>query len=825
MTHNISPRVARLAGTALLLVLGLAGCGGGAETAQNPLTSAPTQPASYTGPTPATADIQAFKISVWDNVKADNRCGSCHKLGGQTPDFARMDDVNLAYQQALGVVNLASPADSRIVTKVASGHNCWLADNASCGAILTRWISDWASVTQSGGGKTIQLTAPPLKDPGSSKSFPVSPPAEFAAIHNLLKANCAGCHSSQSATQQQPFFASSDVAEAYAAAKVKINLDNPALSRFVVRLRSEFHNCWAPPATSSPDCAANANVMQAAIQAMSNAIAPTQVDSTLFLSKALSMYDGTVASGGNRYDTNVIALYEFKTGSGNIAYDTSGVEPALNLTMSGADTSWVGGWGIQILSGKAQGSTAASKKLHDLIGATGEYSIEGWVVPANVTQEQAHIISYSGGTTARNFTLGQTMYNYDAFGRSSTTNANGSPALSTADADEDLQAALQHVVVTFNPVSGRKIYVNGVFTGDSESSGGTLGAWDDTFAFVLGNEVSGNRQWQGTFRLVAIHNRALTPAQVQQNFEAGVGQKYFLLFSVSHLVNVPQSYVMFEVSQYDSHAYLFNTPKFISLDPAARPGSIAIRGMRIGLNGAEPTVGQAYKSLDTTITDSLYTATAGQAISNVGTIIGLEKGPQFDEFYLCFDQLGSHSKVCSTDAQAVAPAVANVPRPSDIGVRTFEEIAATMASITGVSPNVTAIRNTYANVKQQLPNTENFGGFLAAHQVGLAQLAISYCSALVDDDTKRGQFWGVPEVLNADLSTQGGLDRLINPLLDRTMGLTQLASNPDRATVKSELESLVSTRLCSSGCNATRTRVVTKAVCAAAIGNAVTLVQ
>ena len=47
---------------------------------------------------------------------------------------------------------------------------------------------------------------------------------------------------------------------------------------------------------------------------------------------------------------------------------------------------------------------------------------------------------------------------------------------------------------------------------------------------MLGNEVSGNRQWQGVVRLVAIHNRALTQAQIQQNFDAGVGERYFLLF-------------------------------------------------------------------------------------------------------------------------------------------------------------------------------------------------------------------------------------------------------------------------------------------------------
>ena len=63
---------------------------------------------------------------------------------------------------------------------------------------------------------------------------------------------------------------------------------------------------------------------------------------------------------------------------GNIAYDTSGHEPALNLTLSG-DVSWVGGWGVNIKAGgKAQGTAAASKKLTDLIKSTGEFTIEAW---------------------------------------------------------------------------------------------------------------------------------------------------------------------------------------------------------------------------------------------------------------------------------------------------------------------------------------------------------------------------------------------------------------------------------------------------------------
>ncbi len=52
-------------------------------------------------PGAGTADVQAFKINLWQNIKTPNRCGNCHKAGGQSPMFARCDDVNLAYNDAL----------------------------------------------------------------------------------------------------------------------------------------------------------------------------------------------------------------------------------------------------------------------------------------------------------------------------------------------------------------------------------------------------------------------------------------------------------------------------------------------------------------------------------------------------------------------------------------------------------------------------------------------------------------------------------------------------------------------------------------------------
>src|SRR5690606_10340237 len=123
---------------------------------------------------------------------------------------------------------------------------------------------------------------------------------------------------------------------------------------------------------------------------------------------------------------------------------------------------------------------------------------------------------------------------------------------------------------------------------------------------VLGNDPSGQRQWKGVLRLVAVHNRALTLAQIQQNFAAGVGERYFMLFNVSDLLNLPKSYVMFEASQYDSYSYLFTKPTFINLDSAVAPNGIALKGLRIGLNGQEARVGQAYIPLDLTVGGSNY---------------------------------------------------------------------------------------------------------------------------------------------------------------------------------------------------------------------------
>ncbi|MDX1515877.1 MAG: LamG domain-containing protein [Woeseiaceae bacterium] len=825
----------------LVIVAGvaLAACGGGAQTTDlpPPQGGGNTGNEPYTGPVARDADVLKFQQEFWSKARTSDRCGNCHNESvGQTPMFVRSDDVNMAYDDAVTVTDTQQPSLSRVVTKVSEGHNCWIADPNVCGEIMTTWIENWVG-SGIGSGREIVLTPPPSNDPGASLNFPADPfgpPSFVDLLHTpILTQYCSGCHSSEAPNSIQPYFADPDVNVAYDAAKSKIDLDDPALSRFVVRLRSEFHNCW------SGSCANDAQTMENAIATYAGALTPTTVDPNLVYSKALRLVDGTIASGGNRYEDAQVALWEFKTGSGLVAFDSSGVDPAIDLNFSG-DVEWFGGWGITINDGKAQGSTTASKKLHDILQEAGEFSIEAWVVPGNVTQEEARIVSYSAGQTARNFTLQQTLYNYDFQLRTNETSLNGDPALSTPDADEVLQATLQHVVATYSPIDGRRIYVNGnLVTQTDPVPGGTLIDWQDTFAFVLGNEASGDGLWQGTIRLAAIHRRALTQAQIQQNFDVGVGEKFYLLFDISEILQAaPQSsYILFEVAQFDTYAYLFDQPHFITLD-GSTPEGIPLTGMRIAMNGQEAPVGQSYANLDDTLSASLF-GELGQPLSTLGAVLPLEKGPDADEFFLTFDRLGSASFNRPDDPTLVITPTDLTPA-SHIGVRTFDEINATFATVTQVDPTTAAVDMTFQELRQSLPAVEDVNTFLSSHQVAIAQLAIEYCNALIESPQAATyfpgfNFNGAPGVVLAGGPSPAPRDLLVDPLISNIVGNPptgpQLATQPTYATVYTELASFQAAggrpdnlidRLIAGGSD---TRAISKGVCAATLGSAVTLVQ
>src|SRR5580698_9755610 len=176
--------------------LALAACGGGGSGDSALPVGAPTSSVNaYTGPAPATADVQAFQVNLWNNIRGQNRCGQCHNATtpAQMPNFARSDNVNLAYAQANTVVNLAQPATSEMVVKVSGGHNCWLADPAACGQILTTWISNWANATGATSATQVQLVAPPVQTVGQSLVFPADGNEYASTIYKLTSQYCVRC--------------------------------------------------------------------------------------------------------------------------------------------------------------------------------------------------------------------------------------------------------------------------------------------------------------------------------------------------------------------------------------------------------------------------------------------------------------------------------------------------------------------------------------------------------------------------------------------------------------------------------------------------------
>jgi Concanavalin A-like lectin/glucanases superfamily len=848
----------------LVASLALAACGGGGAGNSALPVGAPTSSVdAYTGPAPATADVQAFEVNLWNNIRGQNRCGQCHNATtpAQMPNFARSDNVNLAYAEANTVVNLAQPSTSTMVVKVSGGHNCWLADPSACGQILTTWISNWANATGATSATTVTLVAPPDQSVGQSLSFSSATTAATDygnTIYTLTSVYCSKCHSSQAnpATQQAPYFADPNITTAYQAAIPKIDFtgclpQNSATfattcginSRFYQRLQTDMHNCWST-------CSADAALMLTQIQAFAMDATPTNLDPSLVVSKGLTMTQGTVASGANRYDADTIAKYMFSEGNGAIAYDTSGIDPAADLTLTG-HYQYDGSWGVIFLAGggKAQATVQASSKLNTLIQATGEFSIEAWVTPAVVATNLSDIVSYSGGDTLRNFTLAQTNQDYDFQLRSSnSTGLNGMPQTQTPDATMALQAALQHVVLTYDPINGRQIYVNGVNQNIADpQKGGTISNWDSTFALVLGSEVSGDNAFQGEVKFLAIHQRALTAAQVMQNFNAGVGQRYYLLFNISNVpgVNVPQAYMMLTVSQYDNYSYLFFQPTFISLDATGKPTtSIPVKGMRIGINGTIPLVGQAYTPLNTSITAAGYTA-QGEVLSSVGTVIALESGPLTDQFFLQFDQLGTASDVivdaspCPVGQTTCMQALNLGPVAADMGVRSFAQVNSTFSQLTGIPTSNTSVVSIYQAVQQQLPAINTLESYSSAAQVGVAQLAVQYCQEVVAAPSmvfpgvtfSASTYSGVtPTTANSSgvmqYTASGAAVTVINDLAALAVGNGSLTHQPALSTVTTELTNLVGNLCSSSACNSTaRVSAVTVGACAAALGNADVLID
>lgn len=146
-------------------------------------------------------------------------------------------------------------------------------------------------------------------------------------------------------------------------------------------------------------------------------------------------------------------------------------------------------------------------------------TLEAWVTPADTVQSgPARIITLSNGIGSRNFTLGQSGDHFETRLRTTRTSDNGEPSLASTRGSAVI--APLHVVYTRNSSGDAVVYVNGQESGQRKVEG-DFSKWDGKFHLALGNELSGDRLWQGTLHLAAVYDRALSLRDVRRNHAAG----------------------------------------------------------------------------------------------------------------------------------------------------------------------------------------------------------------------------------------------------------------------------------------------------------------
>lgn len=218
--------------------------------------------------------------------------------------------------------------------------------------------------------------------------------------------------------------------------------------------------------------------------------------------------DGRVKEG-------LAGLYKFRNVTGTIVADESGAVPPLDLTITDPAAVTLGADGVTVIAPTIL-STERALKIYEPCVAAKAITIEAWVTPASTDTANVpeRIAGMSIDPATRDFSLIQQNANYEARVRTTETNENGIPAVTTPG----VTTLVQHVVYTRGEDGTTMTYLDGVGTPGPIILGSFVG-WNSNYSFHVANEATLDRPWLGTLHLVGV--RDLTQLEVSQNFAAG----------------------------------------------------------------------------------------------------------------------------------------------------------------------------------------------------------------------------------------------------------------------------------------------------------------
>jgi len=223
--------------------------------------------------------------------------------------------------------------------------------------------------------------------------------------------------------------------------------------------------------------------------------------------------DAAIDAGpyGTRVKSGLVALYEMQEGAGSTLNDTSGFGTPLPATFASAtDVSWVKG-GVSALNNNLA-STAAGTKVSQAVKGTNEVSVEVWAKFTSTPLIQyARLVTFS--TTGDNYNIAVTSKQTEFWFYLLTDFPVGSETLVTP-------SGIMHFVGTFKG-GVKSFYVNGALK-VAITQTGTLATWSDTHPLSFFNSQAKDRpMFPGELHLVALYSRALSAAEIAQNYAAG----------------------------------------------------------------------------------------------------------------------------------------------------------------------------------------------------------------------------------------------------------------------------------------------------------------
>lgn len=227
----------------------------------------------------------------------------------------------------------------------------------------------------------------------------------------------------------------------------------------------------------------------------------------------------TLGQDLSRVGQGLQVLYDFADQDSAIVRDRAGVGQPLNLRIEKPGRVRRKSGTLEVTGDTVIRSEKSARRLVDAVRRSGGVTIEAWIRPNGLKQKgPARIVTFSRNATERNFTLGQEARRVEVRLRTTETSDNGIPSIQTHD--RSLSQELMHVVYTRDRRGQARVYVDGRQLLQQKVAG-AISNWNGSYSIALANELSGGRPWRGTYHLVAIYGRDLSPREVKHNHSVG----------------------------------------------------------------------------------------------------------------------------------------------------------------------------------------------------------------------------------------------------------------------------------------------------------------